>query len=102
MPWSARVVRSWGRAASTALRTPSWAETNIAYIDGSNRLVLGTAGAIAIASGSLQVAGGVGAYGAAPPASKPSFTGAKGGNTALASVIAVLVAAGFATDTTTA
>ena len=49
----------------------------------------------------LSVKSGLGVWGVTPPASRPAFTGAKGGNTALASVIAVLVAAGLATDSTT-
>ena len=49
----------------------------------------------------LQSQGGLGVFGAAILASKPTLTGAKGGNTALASVIAALVAYGMATDSTT-
>jgi hypothetical protein len=39
--------------------------------------------------------------GSAPPA-KPTITGAKGGNVALASLIAALVSYGLITDSTTA
>ena len=53
-------------------------------------------------SGNAHISSGLGVFGATPPATKPSFTGAKGGNTALASVIAILAAAGFGADTTTA
>jgi hypothetical protein len=53
-------------------------------------------------TGSARISTGLGVFGHVAPTSQPALTGAKGGNTALASVIAVLVAAGFATDTTTA
>jgi hypothetical protein len=54
------------------------------------------------ATGATTLAAGLGIWGHTPPATQPSFTGAKGGNTALASVIAALVAAGIGIDTTTA
>ena len=53
-------------------------------------------------NGAARFGAGLSAWGHAPPTVQPSFTGARGGNAALASVIAVLVAAGFALDTTTA
>jgi hypothetical protein len=74
-------------------------------------LHLSTTGNIS-ANGSLTVAGGagvntlsatrgLGVWAATPPSSRPAMTGAKGGNAALASVIALLVAYGFGTDGTT-
>ena len=53
-------------------------------------------------TGTARLSSGVGVFGHVAPTTQPAFTGAKGGNTALASVIAVLVAAGFGVDTTTA
>jgi hypothetical protein len=53
-------------------------------------------------AGSARISSGLGMFGHVAPTAQPSFTGAKGGNTALASVIAVLVAMGVALDTTTA
>jgi hypothetical protein len=52
-------------------------------------------------TGSARITAGLGVWNHAAPTTQPAFTGAKGGNTALASVT-ILVAAGFATDTTTA
>jgi hypothetical protein len=54
------------------------------------------------ATGATTLAAGLGIWGVTPPATRPAFTGAKGGNVALASVIAILTAAGFGTDATTA
>jgi hypothetical protein len=68
--------------------------------DGGNPLPVALR--IVRATGATTLAAGLGVWGATPPATKPNFTGAKGGNTALASVIAILTAAGFGTDTTTA
>jgi hypothetical protein len=51
---------------------------------------------------SLQPSGGTLGLLGATPVARQTLTGAKGGNTALASVIAALVAFGLATDTTTA
>ncbi len=53
-------------------------------------------------TGTARASSGIGVFGHVAPTVQPSFSGAKGGNTALASVIAVLVAAGFGVDTTTA
>lgn len=53
-------------------------------------------------TGSARISSGLGVFGHVAPTVQPAFTGAKGSNAALASVIAVLVAAGFATDSTTA
>ena len=53
-------------------------------------------------TGSARVSSGLGMFGHVAPTVQPSFSGAKGGNTALASVIAILVAMGVALDTTTA
>ncbi|MCW7941681.1 hypothetical protein AAW14_06460 [Streptomyces hygroscopicus] len=50
--------------------------------------------------GALSPAGTFGAFGAAP-VGRQTVTGAKGGNTALGSVIAALAALGFITDNTT-
>jgi hypothetical protein len=53
-------------------------------------------------TGSARISTGLGMFGHVAPTTQPSFSGAKGGNTALASVIAILVAMGVALDTTTA
>lgn len=58
-------------------------------------------GNVAITMGGLVVAGGVGFHGATPMA-KPPVTGAKAGNAALASLLAVLVSYGLITDSTAA
>jgi hypothetical protein len=52
-------------------------------------------------TGTVRLAGSIGVNGAAAPA-KPTVAGAKGGNAALASLIAALVSYGFITDSTTA
>lgn len=49
----------------------------------------------------LTFAAGLGAWGSGAPASKPTVTGAKGGNAALASLMTALVAYGLVTDSTT-
>ena len=53
-------------------------------------------------TGATRISAGLGVWGHAPPGTQPTFSGAKGGNTALASVIAALVAAGIGLDSTTA
>ena len=50
----------------------------------------------------LYLSDGFGAWGATPPTSKPSVTGSRGGNAALASLITVLASYGLITDSTTA
>ena len=50
----------------------------------------------------LTVAGGIGVHGTQAVTAKPVISGAKAGNTALASVIALLVAYGLGSDSTTA
>ena len=66
----------------------------------------GAIGAVAMtltAAGALRTTGGIGAFGATPPASRPSITGSRGGSTAsvLAQVLAALSAAGLVADGTT-
>jgi hypothetical protein len=62
----------------------------------------GTATATITATGGLKMLQGIGLFNGTPVTAKPTLTGAKGSNAALASVIAALVAYGMATDTTTA
>lgn len=50
----------------------------------------------------LYLSDGFGAFGSAPPATKPSVTGSRGGNAALASLITALASYGLITDNTTA
>ena len=50
----------------------------------------------------LYLTDGIGAWGATPPSAKPSVTGSRGGNAALASLIAAGAAYGLWTDNTTA
>ncbi len=50
----------------------------------------------------LYLSGGFGAWGTVPPTSKPSVTGSRGGNVALASLITALASYGLITDSTTA
>ena len=52
--------------------------------------------------GSLYLTGAIGLWNAAPPASKPTVTGAKGANAALASLLTALVSYGLVTDSTSA
>ena len=47
-------------------------------------------------------AGGIGFFGTAAPTSKPTVTGSRGGNAALASLLTQLAACGLLTDSTTA
>jgi hypothetical protein len=53
-------------------------------------------------SGGIVSVTGLAAWGSTPPASKPTVTGAKGSNAALASLMTALVAYGLVTDSTTA
>ena len=50
----------------------------------------------------LHVAATLGVWGAAGPGAKPNMTGAKGGNAAVASILAALAAYGLVTDSSTA
>lgn len=50
----------------------------------------------------LYLTDGIGAWGATPPTSKPSVTGSRGGNAALASLITALASYGLIIDSTTA
>lgn len=52
--------------------------------------------------GTLQMSGGIGVYGAQPPASRPVVTGSRGGNAAVASLVTQLAALGLVTDFTSA
>jgi len=74
-------------------------ETQLGSIDIQGRQLWGTSGSVATAAMKWGD-GAVGFCGAAPHA-RIALTGAKGGNTALASVIAALVTFGLATDSTT-
>jgi hypothetical protein len=62
----------------------------------------GIQGLVVSALGDLAVHRGFGVNGAAPVVPKPTVTGAKGGNTALASLLTALAAYGLVTDSTTA
>jgi hypothetical protein len=53
-------------------------------------------------AGALAVVGSFGAWNTTPPAAKPTVTGAKGSNAALASLMTALAAYGLVTDSTTA
>ena len=91
-----------------------WSTTTTGQISTAERMRLTGAGNLLIAStvdngldklqvtGSARVSSGLGMFGHVAPTTQPAFSGSKGGNAALASVIAVLVAMGVATDTTTA
>jgi hypothetical protein len=59
-------------------------------------------GGTASFTGAAGFAAGLGAYGHTAPAARPAVTGAKGGNVALASLMAALVAYGLVTDSTSA
>ena len=63
---------------------------------------LGNALSIARATGSVTFVHGISAWNATPPASKPTVSGAKGSNAALASLLTALAAYGLVTDSTTA
>lgn len=54
------------------------------------------------ASGNLKTKGGVGFFNTAPTTSKPSVTGSRAGNAALASLLTTLAAYGLVTDSSTA
>jgi hypothetical protein len=100
----------------TPTSTPTiftWHTTTVGAVATAERMRLQSSGNLSIGgtadagykldvTGNARISTGLGVWGATPPATKPSFAGAKGGNTALASVIAILVAAGFGLDTTTA
>lgn len=71
--------------------TANGAGTNIAaWLDGDTRV-----------SGDLDLDGDIGFYGTAPQA-KPTITGSRGGNAALASLLTQLATLGLITDSTTA
>ena len=63
---------------------------------------LGVALGITRATGAVALLAGMGVFGHAAPASRPTVTGAKGGNAALASLLAALASYGLITDSTTA
>ena len=67
----------------------------------ANNLFMSALGTGPIVINNLKISGNIG-FNNTPPIAKPTLTGAKGSNAALASVIAALVAYGLATDTTTA
>jgi hypothetical protein len=64
--------------------------------------VLDTPFKITRSTGGVSLTQGVGFFGTAPPAAKPTVSGAKGSNAALASLLTALAAYGLVTDTTTA
>jgi hypothetical protein len=76
---------------------------NFAYTTATT-LALQPSGGPTTVGGTLKTTGGVSAFGATPPASKPAITGSRGSATAtvLASLLTALAAAGFITDSTTA
>jgi hypothetical protein len=53
-------------------------------------------------SGNVNATGGVGVFGHTAPVSRPTVSGAKGSNAALASLLTALAAYGLVTDSTTA
>ena len=71
--------------------------------DGSTNPVAGGAAALYItrATGAVTHGAGIGVFNHAPPATRPTVTGAKGSNAALASLLTAL-AASLVTDSTTA
>jgi hypothetical protein len=72
-----------------------------AYSDAGTSLHL-AAVSIARATGAVSLTNSLGIFGTVPPATQPTITGAKGGNAALASLIAALVSYGLIIDSTTA
>jgi hypothetical protein len=64
--------------------------------------IIDTPVTITRSTGNVTLRNSIGVWNTTPPTSKPAFTGAKGSNAALASVIAVLVSYGIGTDSTTA
>ena len=60
-----------------------------------------TVGAYLLLASQLQLSRGFSLWGSTPPGAKPVVTGAKGGNTALASVLQALVNYGLITDSST-
>ena len=108
----------WGNNnANDATYSEKWAlefqgTTQTVVLDGNNTFWGGThrtngpaqiflATGLATFANNLRVNGNVGFYNTAPVA-KPTVSGAKGSNAALASLIAALVSQGLVTDTTTA
>jgi hypothetical protein len=78
------------------------AGSNLAlYNYADNGANIGNPMSILRGSGAIFIANCFGVWGTAPPATKPVISGAKGGNTALASVIALLVAYGLGSDSST-
>ena len=82
-----------GHTHSVALG--AWAQTTAAH-----RLNVGTIGGSNAMD--LQIGKGIGVWGSTPPPSKPTVTGSRGGNAALASLLTAIAATGLITNSTTA
>jgi hypothetical protein len=67
----------------------------------ANRATIGKVGGSATEVVDLQVSRGFGAFGAAPPTTKPTVTGSRNSNPALASLITAIAATGLIADGTT-
>jgi hypothetical protein len=76
--------------------------TVIQTANGSNILLTPQGSAYVGVTSALRVQGSLGAFNTVPPASKPTVTGAKGSNAALASLLTALASYGLVTDSTTA
>lgn len=100
-------------SAATALRASAYGRATVASHSGSVALgafaattAAGRCNIGTIGSGTndldLQIGKGLGIFGATPPSSKPTVTGSRGGNAALASLLTTLAVAGHFTDSTSA
>lgn len=68
----------------------------------AQRTTIGRVGGTAAQLQELQVSAGFAAFGVTPPASRPSVTGSRGGNAALASLLTAIDATGLIIDGTSA
>lgn len=103
--YSGGAVRVPNQAALTSENAAGTGIVNMVYVSASNHVVVADSAQscdiIANATNVGRSGGTLGFNSAATPIAKPAVTGAKGGNAALASLIAALAAYGLVTDSTT-
>jgi hypothetical protein len=73
----------------------------LAVSTAANRMTVGTVSGATTYDMELQLGKGLGVWRTPPPSSKPTVTGSKGGNAALASLLTALASYGLITDSTT-
>jgi hypothetical protein len=104
LSFNSGAVRRWIIAANSTSESGGNAgsDLDIYNYDDAGIGIPGPALRIMRATSAARFVGSISAFNAAPPATKPVVSGAKGGNTALASLLAALVSYGLITDGTSA